>query len=391
MSVDFLDSQLCSNLDEILKLRDFMYNNSFPHNLLYAFNERISTSVRYLNKNADYPKSEEDFICFMVFACMIVDGIREVSKSLKINDIPETNILSFHIYPEIEFINQLTDKDIFYHIRSLIFAHPYETNHNKTFRDYFGTQVSPWVIVNRDLSYDNSIKEPIGFRTYTETKDSDNSDTRDIIISFEDLKAYIKSQYDKVALIIDELKTKIQIQREEWKKVKINRNQSPVDVLKEIESILSSRHQEVYNIQRLIDYLTLSLICSENEKNVGEYREAIIKMIPDLCDAVDNMDNDKRGNIEDCLLHLPTAGMPQNTRYYLEKIFNYLDEDGDLSRRKDNHDYGLCMLKHFCRELADNWVTIKPESMSYREIFLLVNTTLFLENRAQMRKGVANG
>ena len=391
MSVDFLDSQLCSNLDEILRSRDFMYNNLFPHNLLYAFRDRISTSVRYLNKNADYPKSEEDFICFMVFACMVVDGIKEVTESLKIHNSLETSVLSFHVYPELDFTNQLTDNEIFYYLRSLIFAHPYETSRNKTFSKCFGTQVSPWVIVNRDLSYDKSIKNPIGLRTYTEIKDNNNSDTRDIIISFDDLKTYIKSQFNRITLIVNDLKTKIQMQREEWKKVKINKNQSPVDILKEIESILSDRHQEVYNTQRLIDYLTIPLTCRENKENVGEYREAIIKATPDLCDAVDNMDNDQRGNIEDSLLHVPLIGMPENTRYYLEKIFNYLDEDNDLSKIKDNHEYGLCMLKHFCRNLADNWVTIKPESMSYKEIFLLVNTVLFLENREQTRKGVANG
>lgn len=389
LEVYFLDSKLCEEFSEILNSRGFMYNNSFPHNVLYAFGNRISTSVKYLNKNSNYPASEEDFICFIVFACMIVDGIQKITKLLNINNVSETHILSFHIYPEIEFSNQLTDKESFCYLRSMVFAHPYETNRTKIFKEYFGTQVSPWVIVIPDL-YNNNIKEPIGFRTYTEKKDNNNFDIRDIIISFSDLKTYIKYQFNQITLIINGLKEKINKQQEEWKKIKINRNQSAIDILKEIKSILNDRHQEVYNIKRFIDYLSIPLSCSENEQPVKEYREAIINIIPELCDAVDDIDNEKIGEIENNLLHVPILGMPENIGYHLQKI-RYLDEENDLSKIKSNYDFGLCMLKHFCRDLANKWVIIKPEIMSYKEIFLLVNTTLFLEYREQTQKGAVHG
>ncbi len=45
------------------------------YNLSCAVMDRLDSSVKYLNAHWDFPDSEEEFLCFVMFACILNDGI----------------------------------------------------------------------------------------------------------------------------------------------------------------------------------------------------------------------------------------------------------------------------------------------------------------------------
>lgn len=47
-------------------------------NLLCAAMDRIDTCVAYLNKHSNFPRTEEDFIIFLMFAAMLRDAVLDV-------------------------------------------------------------------------------------------------------------------------------------------------------------------------------------------------------------------------------------------------------------------------------------------------------------------------
>ncbi|MBP3369394.1 MAG: hypothetical protein J6L85_01465 [Clostridia bacterium] len=386
----FLDESLIWDLHNALESSDiFKYEDPLKHkyNLFCAFKYRMFSSVKYLNEHSSSPQTEEEFISFLVYATMLQDGVDKVYENVyhkRPSFVDEKKYFAnVRTYTEPFFTEetQPTDDVFFKYLRSMAFAHPYETSKGKRNRPFMQdgeTQICPWVIVDRGL-LSFSVKNAVGLRIYSNKFEDE---LLDIVFSFDDLKAYIKSRFECIKEITEWVKAELEDHHSNWQKTKINREQEPLVVFKEIKSILNSRFQDEYSIDEIISYLQCPLTAEKNAPSVERFRNAIIELIPKLCDCIDSLDTEGMEQIIDTVFLRP-QNMHQQAHYQLEKIFDYLDKRSLEIDPFSNEAWGLIQADAFSQEFAKKWVSIDTKTMDYDEIKLLVSTACYLEAKEQ--------
>lgn len=385
-----LDPSICNKFRNTINQSPlFVYDETYKvhYNLFCAVMDRLDTSIKYINNHIEPPKTEEYLLYFLVYANMIIDGVKLVLKDMKIDSDfkDEKKEESYMFFKDICMGYPLniseeecpTDDKFFEYIRSVTFAHPFETNRPKFFKKK-EVQYSPFVIPNSQFMGMRGIVDGIGIRLYSNRFD----DIKDLIFSFEILKNYLRSRYEQLEKVTNKLNEILLDKENEWRTQKVSRNLSPIDTLKEIAKALQSRYESTSSLEKAILYLEYKHTKPENSKAVSSYREAIIKSIPDLCDAADSLDYEK---LEDILSGILSAN-PKKTyslaNYHLEKIYTYLHEENSPI----NIAYGLHMAELFANEFARQWVRIIPDEMSYKEIQLLVSAACYLEKENQEKE-----
>ena len=196
----------------------FMYNEEYKtcFNLFCAVTDRLESCIEYLNGHAETPKTEEDFLSFVMFSCMVLDAVKHVLKQLDIEKIDKIDYFQNICLSKplnIEKHKCPTDDKFFEYLRSIMFAHPFETNRPKFFMKH-EIQYSPWVIANNPATKFRGIKDGVGVRIYSNKFD----EIKDLIFSFDVLKKYIKSQYLLLDLATEKVKEIVSLKEIEWKK-----------------------------------------------------------------------------------------------------------------------------------------------------------------------------
>ncbi|WP_293719156.1 hypothetical protein [uncultured Phascolarctobacterium sp.] len=360
----------------------FMYDEEYKtcFNLFCAVTDRLESCIEYLNGHAETPKTEEDFLSFVMFSCMVLDAVKHVLKQLDIEKIDEINYFQDICLSKplnIEKHKCPTDDKFFEYLRSIMFAHPFETNRPKFFMKH-EIQFSPWVIANNPAMKLRGIKDGVGVRIYSNKFD----EIKDLIFSFDVLKKYIKSQYLLLYLAIAKVKEIVSLKEIEWKKHKINRSLDYLDILKEIKDILKLRHEEYYDVETVIRYMGCKNTLKENLTSVERFKQGIIEIIPELCDAVDSLNYEMATEKLDYILHQRPWKMHSMANYQLEKIYCDLNETQIVSKRE----WALEQVELFSKEFAKKWVTIIPQEMSFDEIKLLVTVSCYLEKIEQEKE-----
>lgn len=375
---DLLDQQLCDELRDVINETDIFIKDkgeSKKFLLICALMDRFDTVIKYINEHQKKPDSEKELIIFMVYSCIIKDGINYMKKTLKIGKSEDRKIFE-NIYrkppiniPEKEEFN---DDKFFSYFRSLLFAHPLYTNKAIPNSLNGEIQYSPYILITPiDRPFDDSI----GIKIY--------SNKREIIqllsISFESLKEYIKGKYEELNLVIEGFRKIIREKETKWKEHKVNRNQDDIEILKDCINILEERYIETYEINKLITYLTCENSLKENIENVNKYRNEIKKIIPSICDAIDSHDIEEFCSIISFILHVrPNAHKMMH--YQLEKIYDYLNYENN---NNDDMEWGLKQAEAFSKEFAKKWVIIKPQEMNFDEIKMLTQVACYLEYMEQ--------
>ena len=264
----FLNPSYCKTFRDTINSSPIFYrdpNYLMQYNLCCAVMDRLDTCVRKLNTYDDYPKTEEEFLEFMMFASMVVDAVKEILDQLGVHD-KKANVYDseedykyfLQIYRTSKIYNkdveEITDDKFFGYFRSLSFAHPVETSRYK-FIQKNEIQYSPWVIVNRIATTLQGYTDGVGIRIYS----SINNDTIDLIIPFKNLKEYIQSRYKRIELATKWAEKQIELARAKWGKHKVNRSQESVEVLKDIVDTLDSRYEQSYPIKELLLYMKCEL------------------------------------------------------------------------------------------------------------------------------------
>lgn len=392
MNTELLNTKICRRFRDAINESPIISNDMTDlYNLSCAVMDRLDTAVKYLNANWEYPKTEEAFICFFLFACMLNDGVDNIYKKT-IGGKPKCNIEKKHFgkFCKMEPLSfddaeVPADEDFFEHLRSLVFAHPYGTDRKKSFKNKFGTQVSPWVVITNHTFEMYKIPEPIGVRLYASMKDADGNDLHDIMVSFSAIKDFLVDKYSALDEVTSWIKNESEKIYTKWKEQKINRDQEPSDILREICQILDFRHESTYSIEEMILYLETPLSDMRNKKYVEEYRQYLIDSIPRLCDCIESLDSSGQYEQERRINVFNPLGLHQMAHYELEKIFSYLIEKSKYVPIGSNEEWGLKMAKAFHDEFASKWVFIDVNNMDYPEIKLLVLVALFMECKEQNR------
>ena len=360
----------------------FMYNEEYKtcFNLFCAVTDRLESCIEYLNGHAETPKTEEDFLSFVMFSCMVLDAVKHVLKQLDIEKIDKIDYFQNICLSKplnIEKHKCPTDDKFFEYLRSIMFAHPFETNRPKFFMKH-EIQYSPWVIANNPATKFRGIKDGVGVRIYSNKFD----EIKDLIFSFDVLKKYIKSQYLLLDLATEKVKEIVSLKEIEWKKHKINRSLDYLDILKEIKDILKLRHEEYYDVETVIRYMGCKNTLKENLTSVERFKQGIIEIIPDLCDAIDTLNYEMATEKLDYILHQRPWKMHSMANYQLGKIYCDLNETQIVSKRE----WALEQVELFSKEFAKKWVTIIPQEMSFDEIKLLVTVSCYLEKIEQEKE-----
>ncbi len=261
---NFLNPKLCTNLrDAINSSTVFLYDPKYlaQYNLSCAVMDRLDTCISKLEQYGDYPESEEELLSFMMFSCMVVDAVQEIIMELTgckredlLSGTNEDYKFFGDIYKKSEIYNpnveMPVDDKFFEYLRSLMFAHPFETSRAKFLKPK-EKQYSPWVIVNNAISGLLGAKDLVGVRIYS----NQSENIIDLHFPFSTLKSYIASRYERIQKATEWVKEQIRITEENWKKVKVNRFQDAIDVFKEIKGILISRYEDASSSQEAIECL----------------------------------------------------------------------------------------------------------------------------------------
>lgn len=372
---EFLNSKLVQDLRDVINKTDIFIKDPIEKekfNLICAIMDRFDSSINFLNENQTFPKSENEFINFLVHVSIIRDGINKVFEVLGLKIKNDNKIFEQYYKRDLPNINKEINDDRFYeYFRSLAFAHPFVTNRSiPNVIDKTEIQYSPYVLIN--LGYFWKDKNSIGVEVYSNKRNSFS-----ISFPFEKLKEYVKWKYEMILDIISEFENIINKKEKVWKQHKVKRNLPDIDILEDIKIILEERCMDSEEIDELIKYLNCECTLDKNYESVKKFKNAIKKIIPDICNALDNYEHDEIYNIIRDILY-PKPKAHQMLHYQLEKIYCYLNEDyGDA-------EWGLVQAEAFANEFAKKWVTINPRSMSFDEIKLLTSVACYLEYKEQM-------
>ena len=384
----FLDESVWREFCEVITSYPiFQYEHKGHYDLACAVIHRMDTCVQYLNHHSEYPKTEEAFLTFVMFSCMCVDAVKEILTDVGVHSKGQA---TFGDNRDYQFFKKtcltalkLTEKDcptddkFFEYFRSLAFAHPFETSRPKFFQPK-EIQYSPWVIAGNATTIFSNMKNPVGVRIYSNMFDS----ILDLRFPFDTLKDYIASRYKRLQLATDWANQQVAEARLEWKKQKINQNQAPDIVLKEIKKILISRHIDDDDVDIALSYLTCPLTIPENEQAVQNFRKAIVGIIPDLCHALENLDDEQFFDLLDSVINVHPRNMHQGAFYQLQKIHEYLRDDIPVDF--EDVKWGLKQAEAFSEGFAaKKWVIIKPQEMSFNEIKLLVSVACYLTKQCE--------
>ena len=211
----FLDKQKIHEFIELINDNE-MFTNRLDllllYNLICTFKNRMITAVDYLNAHCEKPSTEEDFINFLVYACMIYDGFNKMHENL-LHQVPTYKGKKKYFkyakhYKEYYFNDDTCPSDdvFFEYLRAMAFAHSYEVaKKGRPFMQDGEKHYCPWVVINNIMSFDD-IKDSVGIRMYT---NRDQNGTIDLTFSFKSLKGYIKSIYDTFPVLIPWAKDEI--------------------------------------------------------------------------------------------------------------------------------------------------------------------------------------
>lgn len=378
--MDFLDTKIVNTLRKTVNTNQFL--NKEPEyqpyfTLICAIMDRVDSCIYYLNKHANYPKKEIDFLFFLMLCCTIKDAYPQFLKTTNQKD---NNNESTEFFRETCHRNQIcnvkggkkgeypTDDEFFKYIRSLIFAHPFKTNQSSVIENG-KEQYSPFVLVDRSSFIGNAQKTDIGICVYS----NDIKDITHIWIPFKTIKEYTKFNYEKLSKITDWINEQKIILHNRWKKHKVNRLQPIENMLKEAIIICKERKMDYTgDLEDLFTFLTYRISNNKtNQTAITAYRKAITDTIPLICDAVDAIDEETILTIPEKLL-FPTElkNVPQSFEYFVRLI------------QKEDSVMFDSAVKIFIKETKSwGWVDIDLNQMPPEEIQLLVSASCYLQKQ----------
>lgn len=368
---NFLDPGILENFRKTYSSNGFFYRDPVQKekfDLICAIMDRVSTCINKLNTYENTPKSEEDLIVFMVFGVMLVDAVEKLLKVLFPNDYKKPNSQFFKdicAKYNLKFDSNYSEDDSFFRfLRVLIFAHPFGTADRTENEKCI---YSPFLLVN----HFSTEKDHIGVMLYTKGEYGNKI----LEISFHLLKDYLKFKYELIELCYKQLVIILENKKQEWKRRKVNREGTLIDVIRDIISILKERYVDFDLFEALLCYLKTETTMDSNKTVVSKFKNAVQRDLPNICNAIDNFDYKTAFSIADSYYYPEFKTEDSFLTYSLSKI---------LSSRDDKKDFMFeYELQRFYDIFAKKWVTIDAEHMDLQEIKLLIKVACYCEKVEQ--------
>lgn len=377
--MSFLDGSICKEVRKTVNSSKIFHKDikeKENYSLICAVLDRVDDSIEFLNNNYNKLSNNNDILLFVVHSCIIVDASKIIMKQLELN---------YNKYDTTQYFKDicisktlgmteedcLTDIKFFEYFRSIVFAHPFETNRANFLQKRHEIHYSPYL-----MSEHNSLqKDSIGIMIYSNKTPS----VKPLYIPHTSLYNYINNRYQLLNLVNLELKKRIEDKNKEWMKCKINRKQPAEKILQEVSFILNKRYEDSYELDTLINIISYKSKNTKNYTSVNKVKDVIISFIPEICDCIDNLSYERYWDIITYILYDRPSKVYKLATYDLEKIFSYLDIDTFLG----NQIWGKQCAKNFSKQFACKWVDIDVDNMDYKEIKLLTTVACYLEKKEE--------
>lgn len=388
---EYLNPQIIKDFRELINSTNIFYKlteQKSRWNLICTLMDRIDSAIDYLNKHSKQPETEEELVFIVVFACIIKDGIYKFYENIY-NEKPPTllekkwfSCAKVHLKPYFTEDTCPTDDVFFDYFRALTFAHPFDTSHDAQNKRLFmrkgEVHMSPWVFVHSIIRGEGLI----GLRIYTNS--DEENDILDLFIPYENFKKYVQERYELIKEFVSWGSKVISNKNEEWQQIKINRSAAPLEIIKQIKEVLESRFVDEYSLDDVLYILEYSSNIQQNMDAVSKVKAHILESMDEICDAVDNLDNEKLDESLSFLWNRP-KNMHQHAHYELEKTFDYLEDEKGTCLPGSNEEWGLKQAEAFYFAYAHKYVFIDFKTMQYKEIKLLIRVSCILGYKEELK------
>lgn len=379
---ELVDGCLCEKLRDIVNSSNIFYEDPVEkknYSAICAMMDRIDDSMGYIFSHQDIiPKTNNELLLVLNHISIVTDVIKQLFEKLGLEyDIIERDLPRYLqcicLSAPFNFcLDQIPrDDTVFEYIRSISFAHPLSTNRCYLVRQIHDDHCSPFLMLDRAVCS----KGQVGIYVYSNKSD----EVFPIQFPYADIISYAIERFKLIAHIIIELEARIEHKENLWKARKVNRALAPIEILKDILSIQEQRYNRTYETRELISISTCACSIASNQDSLNKVRQAINDLIPELCDAVDNMDDERFYVLVDQVVDARPKRTYELFGYHMEKIFSYLNDTASLSDRV----WGLRQADEFSKEFANKWVKIDVNNMNFEEIKVLVACACYLEAQEQ--------
>lgn len=363
-------------------------------NLICAMIDRLHDAIRYLNDFDEAPRTDNELLLCLVHSCVIHDAVKEIHKALGLKyrydeSGGEDKYKYFRSVVSDEMLMLAPDKSFptddkfFEYFRSLAFAHPLDTSRanflEKGDKKEKEIRYSPFVINAAGAVVEDKKEKMIGVRVYSNKW----NDIKDLYFPFRTWMEFIRDRYELLYDIKENIEGIVKEYENEWLSTKIDRHVGAKDLLVAIVEQLKARHvhEPVLEVaEEALSYYTIPVdsLSAKTKESVILYRKAIELALPQLCDAVDDLDYEKFIEVLDPIVGpiTPQAEEFNGVGYQREKIFLHLgDEDEGQAW------WAKRLLRSFADGFAKRWVDIDVTNLSVESAKLLVTVACYHEFR----------
>ena len=383
---DLLDQKVCDSMYDILNHTTiFQYDEDLKarHSQVCAVLDRLRHAVSWVNRHLETPTgihAPTQLMTFMMFASLIKDSIEKLRSDLGLSAVifdkgrPESRQF-FSSVCQREPLNISasecpTDDAFFQYFRSLVFAHSGKVEMSQEILRSGEVQYCPFIVERGLKQYANEPDDYVGVMIYSTEKDRDWKILR---VRFTALKAYLKSRYESLGLILLKIKKKLKADRKAWTKIRVDPTLSPLEQLKFMRKEFEHRCQGrmSYEVERLVELLEAPCSLSENQEYVDAYHKEIEKALPQLVKCFERLDYSGFIAIVD---HFAEHEIDESRKlnYTLRKMFQYLNEEG-------RREWATCDIDMIAQDFVKKWVHLDQKGMTDNELKMLITLVCYNE------------
>ena len=343
----------------------------------YAILDRLDKAVPYLNEHATKPESDEAYIIFIVYSKMIVEAVEALRTEMKYSpDIVGNDSTKYRFFVkywrdipiELGDNEKISDDDFFRYLRALSFAHCLGADRGAILKGRRETHYSPWVCVD-----DNEFPSRIGVRLYTDK----NSDEKSLLVEFDDIKNYIRSRYEEIRGISNQIAREVREVESSWKRDNIKLF-GDIDLkLSEIIRVAKNRRIPICDFERARLWCSIQSSDPLNDESVEKYRKDLEGEIEKMIFHMNNLHTKSVLDSISKFVHFDNRANI-GSHHDLQAIFQDLNSCANKERRE----FAFKALMSWSKGFPKKWVTI-VESMSLDEMQMLAMVACYLEAKEQ--------
>lgn len=386
-----LDNSLCDSIYNALNNTTIFRCDeelNAKYSIVCAVLDRLRHATAWINTHQQTPQGQyapTGLMTFMMFASLVKDSIQSLRKAFGVNSVlfdsgrPESRQFFSDVCTReplnIPYESCPTDDAFFQYFRSLVFAHSGEITMSQGVLRKNEVQYSPFIVESGLRNYASEPDDYVGVMIYSTEK---KRDWKILRVRFSALKAYLKSRYESLGLVLEKIEKKIRSARKEWLNIAVDSALSPLNQLKFIRGEFARRCEYCmeYEVGRLIELLEAPCSIAENRDCVAEYRKDIENAVPRLVECFSSLNYSDFIEIVD---HFANHKVDESLKlnYTLQKIFEYLNNP-------ERREWATCDIDMVAQDFVGKWVKIDQNIMTAIELKMLITLACYLERNENL-------